>query len=134
MANLRNDETFLRFLAFLGETGLEPQVRGICLAHSVSLREVYLDFRGASVHAARQEIWFWLLHEMGRSPNEVARIFDRDRSSLIHVTKRLKEKAVSLGRPLDMTTVRELASAVAADAREVRERVGREMSERKRGG
>jgi hypothetical protein len=109
---VRDNDSFAVFTAYIAETGLDASMREICLQHRVTLRDIYLDVRGPTVHAARLEVW-WMLMFLRKSSSEIGRLFDRDASSVQHAMKRLTERASELGTSLGVETVREIARSVA---------------------
>ena len=115
----RDQEGYLRFLYYLDETGLDVELRAICLRHHVTPRDVYLDTRGPTVHAARLEIWWWLTQTIGKSTGEVGRIFDREGPSITHAIRRLREVAAAMGHELDATSAPSVARGVALSGRYV---------------
>lgn len=94
----RDEDGYQRFLGYLGEAGIEPELRGICLTHAVTLRDIYLDVRGPSCMAARLEVWWWLSFKYHKSRPEIARLFDRDPGSIAHAFTRLRDTAAANGR------------------------------------
>ncbi len=109
----RNNDDYEIFLAYINETGLIVDMQIACLNHRVTLREIFLDVRGATVHAARLEIW-WTMMNFGKTTKEVSRLFVRDVSSVSHAMKRLREHSSKLNLPLDIHHVRAIASDLAA--------------------
>lgn len=109
----RNLVGFELFSAYIVEAGLDEEMRAVCLSHRVTLREVYLDARGTSVHSARLEIW-WRLVNMGKSTSEIGRMFARDATSVSHAMRRLNEVAAEIPTTLGAENVNEVARAVAA--------------------
>lgn len=130
---IRNEESYQKLLVYLNEVGLFDDLRAVCLKYYVSLRDIYLDSRGPTVHAARLEVWFVLAHTFKKSNGEIAKIFDRDGSSLTHAFRRLKEKAAEIGKelPRDVT---EVAKAVAAESNEAMSAAGMKQAKRLNGG
>lgn len=116
---LRRDQAgFRRFFAYLEETGLDEPLREICRAHRTTLYETYTDGRGPALHAARLECWGWLVLEAGRSASEVARLYERDPTSVLYGLRRLREIDTENGVALARDTLRPLARRVAAKSAE----------------
>lgn len=92
----RDKQSFRRFHLYVEECGLDEPLRAIGRHHGVTLFEAYSDARGPSVVAARIEMWHWLVSEMGKSPAEVAAMFDRDRGAVTAALKKLHERARAL--------------------------------------
>lgn len=101
----RDKQGYRAFVRYLGECGLEETLRGIARHHGVSLQEVYSNARGKSIIAARVDMWHWLTSEMGRSPGEIAKMFDRDRGAVSAALKSLRECAEQLALPVTTSTV-----------------------------
>ncbi len=125
---VRDQEGYVRFLYYLDETGLDVELRAICLRHHVTPKDVYLDTKGPTVHAARLEIWWWLTSTIGKSTGEVARIFDRDGSSVLYAIKRLRETAASMTVELDAMRVPDVARDVALTAASSQRRNGQTVA------
>lgn len=89
----RTKEGFRRFFAYLEETGLKYPLRLITRNHGTTLFDVYMDVSLPGAVAARYEIWWYLTADAHRSPAEVADLFDRNRSSVVFVFRRLRELA-----------------------------------------
>lgn len=115
MASPRTEDRSCFFLAYLAETGLDVELRAICLRHFVSLRNVYLDGRDPTIVAARLECWFWLSTRARKSASEIARIFDRDNASVHHGLKKLREMAAKMNVPLDAEHASEVARALVVE-------------------
>lgn len=116
----RDESSFLLFHAYISEVQLESELRAICLRHRVTLRDVYLDIRQPSAHAARLEVWWWMVTKIQKSPREVARIFHRDGSSILYALRRLHERADMMMVVLTEETINPVSKAVAqsyADAK-----------------
>ena len=114
---LRRDQAgFRRFFGYLEETGLDEPLREICRAHHTTLFEVYADASGPTAHAARLECWGWLTLEIGKSPTEIARIFDREQASIRYGLGRMREVAAADATGLGRETLRALAARVASRA------------------
>ena len=109
---LRDNVAFEAFSSYIAECGLEGDMRAVCLKHRVTLRDIFLDARGPTVHAARMEIWRNLT-SFGKSSNEVGTIFFRDATSVQHAMKRMNERACEMGVPLDADHVHDVARSVA---------------------
>ena len=124
----RTQETYLQFLLYLDETGLDEELRAICKGHHVTPRDVYLDARGPTVHAARLECWWWLVMHTRKSPGEVAKLFDRDPGSIRYGMLRLGEQALILGRELNAESVRAVAEGVADSAAEKQAQAGERVA------
>jgi hypothetical protein len=101
MKKPRDKATFCRFQLYLEECGLDEPLRAIGRRHGVTLFEVYSSVRGPSVVAARIEMWHWLIAEMGKSPAEVAVMFDRDRGAVAAAMKNLEACARALAAELE---------------------------------
>lgn len=112
----RSEEGFVRFVVYLEETGLAPRLREICLAHHVTLRDIYNDARGRSAMAARVETWWWLMKHASRSTREIGALFDRDASSVTHAMRRLYAKAEAMGFDVEEASVAQLTKAFADEA------------------
>lgn len=114
MATLvRNEEGFARFATWLDDAGQREDVRGTCVRYAVTLRELYLDARGASITAARVEVWWRLSTAFLKSPGEIARIFDRDTSSVTFVLAALERHAAEMKITLGPETVAQVAAGFA---------------------
>ena len=109
----RDKQGYRGFLRYLEECALDGPLRAIGQRHGVSLQEAYSNARGRSVVAARLEMWHWLTSEMGRSPGEIAKIFDRDRGAVAFALKRLRECAEQLELSVDAGTVTAISRHVA---------------------
>lgn len=130
-ARRRDEEGYLRFAAYLGETGLLVGARVICLRHAVTPRDIYLDGAGPTTYAARLEIWHWL-STLGKSPTEIARMFDRDDSSIRYALGRLAKVAEEMGAELGESSddgVARIARAVASKTNDAR--IGNMMRNRR---
>lgn len=131
MKPVRDEAGYRRLIAYLGEVGLEPDVRGICLRHAVTLRDVYLDSSAAEVHAARTEIWWWLESKHRKSRAQIGRLFDRDATTVTAALNKLEKIAAEMGKELDEeSVVHEVAVSIVKKALETRERVAREQADR----
>lgn len=109
----RDEESYQRFHAYIVEVHLESEMRDICIRHRVSIHDIYLDERGPSTHAARLEVWWWLVSVIQKSPREVGRIFHRDGSSILYALRRLHERANAMVTELESDTVSHVAKQVA---------------------
>lgn len=123
----RDNADYEIFLAYITETSLDGYLRPICLKHHVTLREIFLDVRGTSVHAARLEAW-WTLTLFKKSSLEIGRIFARDATSVQHAMKRLNERAIALGVTLDLEHVTQVARAVAVGNNNVWKQMGENVA------
>jgi len=117
----RDKQGYRGFLRYLEECALEEALRAIGHRHGVSLQEAYSDARGKSVVAARIEMWHWLTSEMGRSPGEIAKIFDRDRGAVAFALKRLRECAEQLALPVEAGTMATIARHMLTEGRKRRQ-------------
>jgi len=127
----RDDESYRRFLVYIGECGLEPGLRSICLKHAVTPRDIYLDATGETIHAARLEVWWWLAQEHRKSSSEIGRMFDREPSSILYALKKLSEEARHLvGIYNGNELMHESAKAVAKNVAMARRRTGEQSAER----
>lgn len=117
-----------RFIVYLEDSGMKEAVSAICKSFYVSPRDIYLDARGWTITAARLETWWWMMTIARKSMGEVARIFDRDSSSLYYSMQRLGEMAVEKGVPLNEKTIHAIAEAVAQTALENARRAGRSVA------
>lgn len=115
----RNHNTCRLFVAYLTETGLEQEMKAICQIHHVSLRDIYLDTRGPTVHSARLSVWWWLAYVIGKSGKEIARIFDRDASSIHYALAKVVQRAVQLGQVLTYETVHLVAKDLASSQQQM---------------
>lgn len=126
---LRTKEKFRAFYEYLVETGLLPVLQAICLRHTVTLHDVFMDVKGSSVTAARIEMWWRLMTLYGKSPAEIERIFQRHRDSIAYAMRKLQERANEHGVAVAEDTVTPLAKTIAAQSlanqRAAGERVGR---------
>ena len=109
----RTQQSFRRFYIYISERNLEQEMRERCMKHHTTLRDIYLDVRWSSVHAARLEIWWWLF-SLGKSLNEIARMFDRDAASINFAVKRLKDYANTNNVRLTLETIHDIAKGVSA--------------------
>lgn len=123
----RDEQGYLRFIAYLGESGLEPSVRGICLRHATTPRDIYLDTQGPTITAARLEVWWWLTVELGKSAGEIGLIFDRNQGSIRYALRRLGEAAVAMGAELDRDRVEAVARNLAQQRTLARVEHGRRL-------
>lgn len=128
----RDQTSYLQFLVYLDETGLDAGVHEICRRHHVSTREVYLDTKGPTVTAARLEIWFWLRIAIGKSNGEIGRIFGRDAGSISYAFHRLVEQAKAMNVDLTRETAPDVARAFALKTAANLERAGKNISPRYR--
>lgn len=130
---LRRDQAgFRRFFAYLEETGLDEPLREICRAHRTTLFETYADARTGTAVAARLECWSWLALEIGKSPGEIARIFDREQASIRYGLGRMREAAAGDGAGFGRETLRALAGKVAARSAAAMAAGGRRAGVRRR--
>lgn len=111
--NVRDDESYKRFLAYATESGLEPEIRAICRRHAVTPRDIYLDVRGPTVYAARLEVWWWLASAYRKSMSEIGRMFDREATSVLYAVRRLRDTSVAMGVELDASSAHELAKHIS---------------------
>lgn len=125
---IRDDESYRAFISYLNETGLESEIRSICLKHYVTPRDVYLDVRGQTVHAARLEIWFWLSFRFRKSNSEIASIFDREGTSVQQALRKVRDKSASANLHLP-DRITEVARLLAGEALEAWTRTGNELAE-----
>lgn len=109
----RDKQGFRRFYLFCEEVALLDPFREILRAHAVTLWDVYGDVAGASVHAARLHLWWWLGTAYGKSAAEIARIFDRESSSVYHGLAKLQDRARKEGVVISEETAAPLARLVA---------------------
>lgn len=109
---IRDNAGFESFSTYIVDCGLEADMRAVCLKHRVTLRDIFLDARGPTVHAARLEVWWGLIH-FGKSSHEIGTIFFRDPTSVQHAMKRMMERACELGIPLDVDHVHDVARSVS---------------------
>lgn len=123
----RDNADFEIFSAYIVEAGLDPEIRATCLKHRVTLRDIFLDVRGASVHAARLEVW-WNLLAFGKSSSEIGRIFARDATSVMHAMKRLAEQAAKNNIALTPETAGDVARSLALDNRKVWTKMGENVA------
>lgn len=126
----RDQTSYLQFLLYLDETGLDVGVQEICRRHHVSTREVYLDGKGPTVTAARIEIWYWLRVAIGKSNSEIARMFGRDSGSVTYAFGRLAEQAKVMNVELTRETVPDIARAFAVRTAQNLERAGKNITPR----
>lgn len=89
----RTKEGFRRFFVYLEETDLKYPLRLIARNHGTTLYDVYMDVSLPGAVAARYESWWYLAVDAHRSPAEIAELFDRNRSSVVFVFRRLREVA-----------------------------------------
>jgi hypothetical protein len=80
------------------------------------------------MHTARLEVWWYLVTAIQKSPNEVARIFHRDGSSILYALRKLHERAVVMNVVLSEETVGLIAKAVATNAAQAKSIAGLEAS------
>lgn len=111
----RDKAGFRRFFAYVEEANLTEPLRAICHRHGSSLLEIYLDTRTPAAVAARIEVWWWLITETWRSPNEVATLFARDHASITHAIRQLRERAAALDVRVAPDTAPTLAKLIAVD-------------------
>jgi hypothetical protein len=110
----RDDASYEVFAAYVVEAGLDFEMRSICLYNHVTIRDIYLDARGPTVHAARLEVWWWLTFVLKKSFNETGRLFDRDPTSIAHAVRGLVNQSITMAVPLDSVShVRDVARAIA---------------------
>ncbi len=128
MRRTRDKAGYQRFHEYLVEVGLEPQIRCICLQHTVTPRDIYLDTLGPSATGARLEVWWWLMKEIGKSKSEIGKLFDRDPTSVTHALKRLYKTADAADRDVEAATVHELCRTVAREINQNREESGRNVA------
>lgn len=112
MKRERTEEGFRNFSGYVEETGLFADLKAICLRHHVTLRDVYLDTKGPTVYAARLEVWWWLYSTIKKSTFEIARLFDRDDSTISYALIKLRARATELGHVLE-DNVHDTARAIA---------------------
>ena len=110
----RDRDGFRRFFQTVEQTGLKVPLRLVAAAHGTTLADVYGDSKDAGAVAARIESWWRLIASWARSGAEVARLYDRERSSVYHAIRRLHEEAGAAGVRVTDDTVRALARIVAA--------------------
>lgn len=122
---IRDNDGYERFFAHVTEAGFAEDLKAICLRHHVTLKEIYLDTRGPTVYAARLEAWWWMTSAIHKSSSEIARIFDRDPSSILHALTRLKEAAQALGESLDGEGSHKVAKQMSRELAEARVSGGR---------
>lgn len=113
---IRDEATFQIFLAYITEIGLEQEIRSVCLKYFVTLRDIYLDVRGPSVHAARLEVWFWMSYRYRKSNGEIGVLFNREGNSVMHALRKVKEKSLQYGMQLP-DDITEITKRMAAEAR-----------------
>lgn len=124
----RDNAAYEIFLAYITEVDLVVTFREICMKHHVTLRDIFLDVRGATVHAARLEVW-WFLGLMSKSYSEIGRIFARDATSVQHAMKRLQERAAAINVTLSSETVCAVARSVATENRNAWKQTGQRVAE-----
>lgn len=107
----RDEATYACFLVYLDEIGLIDELRAICRAHHVSLRDIYLDARGPTSTAARMQAWWWLVAVKRKSQSEVARMFDRDDTSIGYAVRKLCTQSRVMNVELTEATVERIARA-----------------------
>lgn len=90
-------------------------VRAICRKHFVRTQEIYLDAKSASIIAARLEVWHWLTL-IGKSHGDIARLFDRDPSSVHYAMQKLTARAATEHVTLDATSAEHIARALGQEA------------------
>lgn len=115
-ARPRDKAGFRRFFGYLEETGLVEPLREICIEHAVTLFEVYGDEKGPTAYAARLECWAWLHLSLRKSPTEIARLFDREHTSLLYALRRMREAATTMGVDFAVETARPIAQEIAGRA------------------
>lgn len=126
----RDQTSYLQFLVYLDETGLDVGVQEICRRHHVSTREVYLDGKGPTVTAARIEVWYWLRVAIGKSNSEIGRMFDRDASSVSYALARLHAEAEAMNVVLTRENAPDVARAFAVRTAQNLERAGKNITPR----
>ncbi len=114
---------FRNFCVYLEEAGLDLALREIARRHGVTLYEAYSDARGPAVVAARTEMWYHLTTSVGRSPAEVAKIFDRDRGAVAASLKKLHATAAQLALEITPGTATSVVRLVVSEGRRVRRAV-----------
>lgn len=127
---VRDEGGYQLFFAYITECGLEPELRAICLCHSVTLRDIYLDLRGPTVHAARLEVWWWLTTIYRKSTLEIGRMFNREPTSITHALRKLRETAAAMGQALDASAAHEVSKHLAAATLRGLQKVGTEHATR----
>ncbi len=74
--------SFQKFTARLDTIGLRDKIAARAITKLVSLRDLYEGpDRAPSITAARRAVYSWLITQ-GKGVNEIARLFDRSRSSV----------------------------------------------------
>lgn len=127
---IRDEAGYQVFIQYLSEAGFEPVVREICLEHAVTPRDTYLDARGPTCHAARLVIWWWLHTSFRKSFLEIARIYDRDHSSISQAVKKFKERGNELGTPvIELAVAHRVAKIISTETMENLQRAGRQLAE-----
>lgn len=115
-AKPRTRESFKRFFRYLEEVELSDAFREILRRHHVSFWDVYGDVRGVAMFAARIEC-FWQLERLGRSVNQIARLFDRNADSVHYALRLLRNESGMMGIVLDEDNVYRVAVSVAEKGR-----------------
>ena len=128
--NVRDEESYKRFLEYVTESGLEPEIRTICRRHAVTLRDIYLDVRGPTVYAARLEVWWWLASAYRKSTSEIGRLFDREATSVLYAIRRLREASIAMGIELDAGTAHDMAKRISEKITKVRSEQGVQHAQR----
>lgn len=113
----RSKAGFRRFYAYAEEVGLKEPLSALVARHESTLFAIYMDEPTVSATAARLEVWWYLVTETGRSAAEVAELFDRNRSSVVHGLRLLKAKAEQLTVRVAPDTIGVLARLVAGPRR-----------------
>lgn len=126
---IRDDTSYARFIEYVRECGLETEMRIICLRHSVTPRDIYLDTQGYTVYAARIEVWWWLSSYYRKSTTEIGRMFDREGTSIVHALRKLRERATALGFVLTQEDVpHNVAMVIAGETESARRRAGEQSA------
>jgi transposase-like protein len=81
------------------------------------------------VHAARLVLWWWLNESFGKSASEIARIYDRDHTSVNESVKKLRNRGIALGTPIQtIERANEVAKIMSMETMETLQRVGRQLA------
>lgn len=115
-AKPRDETGYRRFEKYIDDVGLGMEMRTICKRHTVTPRDIYFDSKGGTAHAARVEVWWWLVNVVGKSTLEVGNLFDRAATSISKALIKLYECAEELGKDLDTRSTREIAKVIAIDS------------------
>lgn len=67
---------------------LQKILENVCSYYDVDPQEVLESPRGTRTLIKARDIYFWILHQTGRSHHEIAKIGKRERSSVTHSLKR----------------------------------------------